>query len=221
MPVAAMLQQYYGAVLGLLEEWYLKQQHQKQLRSQQAAAEGSNSSLPPGVHPGTSRMSVGPGEVSGLSVDPSSAGVKRKMPESSPEKRARLRLRERVSKNDFEFHANVSHPRLRHSDEEATTVYQPPREIKPPSSPPIMPTDARETILPEEPLPSPAHRRFKIEYVPVSRPLDTYGGRRLDAIDQQLSKVQERRVVRHFDELGALGTVRSYSTRDSPCYSWS
>ncbi|KAF9516874.1 hypothetical protein BS47DRAFT_611960 [Hydnum rufescens UP504] len=170
MPVASILQQYYGAVLGLLEEWYLKQQHQKQLRSQQAVPDGSSSFLPPGAQPGPSRMAVGPGEAYGVD-----GGIRRKIPESLPEKR-----------------------------EEAATVYQPPREIKPPSSPPIMPTDARETILPEDPLPSPSHRRFKIEYVPVSRPLDSYGGRRLDAIDQQLSKVQERRVVRHFDELGAL-----------------
>jgi hypothetical protein len=107
MPVAAMLQQYYRAVLGYLEEWYLKQQHQKQLRSAQAAAEGSNSSLPPGMQAGPSRIVIGSSEGSGHSADVSSAGGKRKMPESSPEKRARLKLRERLSKNMFKRHANV------------------------------------------------------------------------------------------------------------------
>jgi hypothetical protein len=87
MPVASMLQQYYGAVLGLLEEWYLKQQHQKQLRSQQPVPDGSSSFLPPGAQPGPSRIAVGPGEA--YSVD---GGIRRKILESLPEKRTRLGL---------------------------------------------------------------------------------------------------------------------------------
>ncbi len=74
--------------------------------------------------------------------------------------------------------------------------------VKQPQSPTTMPTAALKDILPNDPLPPPDQRRLKIEYVPVSRPLDTIGGRRLEAIEQHLAILQQRRVVRHHDELG-------------------
>lgn len=92
-------------------------------------------------------------------------------------------------------------------------------ELVPPArqpTPPIMSTIARRHILSDELLKLPLlgngsennddddERRYKIEYVPVARPLDTFGGRKLEDIDRQLAEVQARRQVRGHDELGSF-----------------
>lgn len=72
-----------------------------------------------------------------------------------------------------------------------------------PLTPMVMPTDALREILPDEPIKPSDEQRLKIEYVPVSRPLDTYGGRSLEDIDRKLLEVQSRRQVKSHEELGA------------------
>ena len=82
-----------------------------------------------------------------------------------------------------------------------------------------MPTEARKHILPDEPIKPGEEHRYKIEYVPIARTLDTYGGRKLEDIEQQLAEIQARRQVRSHDELGkaerlALGIL--YNERSHP-----
>lgn len=72
-----------------------------------------------------------------------------------------------------------------------------------PSTPPVMQTEARKHILPDEPIKPGEERRYKIEYVPIARTLDTYGGRKLEDIERQLVDIQARRQLRPHDELGA------------------
>lgn len=78
-------------------------------------------------------------------------------------------------------------------------------DVQPPvrqSTPPVMATEARKHILPNEPIKPGEEHRFKIEYVPIARTLDTYGGRKLEDIERQLADIQARRQVRPHDELG-------------------
>jgi hypothetical protein len=74
------------------------------------------------------------------------------------------------------------------------------------STPPVMAIEARKHILPDEPIKPGEEHRYKIEYVPIARTLDTYGGRKLEDIERQLADVQARRQVRPADELGALAS---------------
>jgi hypothetical protein len=90
------------------------------------------------------------------------------------------------------------------------------RQPEPPDT--EIPTEARRTILPRDvdqlitsPLsetkdgenrPGKDSHRYKIEYMPISRPLDTYGGRRLENIERQLAEAQAKRAVRPAEELG-------------------
>jgi SWI/SNF chromatin-remodeling complex subunit SWI1 len=51
---------------------------------------------------------------------------------------------------------------------------------------------------------APPAQRFKIEYVPLQRTVNTYGGRNLDVIETQLERMRSRRIPRGPDELGEL-----------------
>lgn len=85
-----------------------------------------------------------------------------------------------------------------------------------------IPTEARKSVLPLEDLSTlitppgeePQHR-FKIEYMPIARPVDTYGGRRLEDIERQTAEVQARRQVRNLHEEWGE-TWRSYICASMP-----
>jgi len=114
IPVANLLQNYYQGVLGLFEDWYLKQQQKAAMRHQQQqqqhpsgqpmhSAVGMskpNASGPPGglvnnQQPGVRIPAAAPGDNVGAVDGPEAPSQKRKLlPDPSPEKRPRLGLRE-------------------------------------------------------------------------------------------------------------------------------
>ncbi|KAH7105322.1 hypothetical protein BKA62DRAFT_689319 [Auriculariales sp. MPI-PUGE-AT-0066] len=75
-----------------------------------------------------------------------------------------------------------------------------------PGSPERQSPQRGTTVDPErKPTPAPPPRmRNKIEYVPLKREVTSYGGRDIDAIDQELSRAHQRRPIRPIDEWATI-----------------
>ncbi|KDQ08455.1 hypothetical protein BOTBODRAFT_69755 [Botryobasidium botryosum FD-172 SS1] len=91
--------------------------------------------------------------------------------------------------------------------------------LAPPSGQPARPfsrdTSAPEPSTSQPPAAAPA-RRHKIEYLPLQRPMDTYGGRDLGMIEAHMEKAKSRRAPRGPDELGQIdieGLIMSLRSR--------
>ena len=78
---------------------------------------------------------------------------------------------------------------------------KPPTDDAPPADSPQK--DETEAAQDEKPSAQSQDRyRFKVEYVPLARMLETYGGRKLEDIERGVWEAQARRGVRGHDELG-------------------
>ncbi|KAL0575988.1 hypothetical protein V5O48_005988 [Marasmius crinis-equi] len=213
MPIAQALQQYYTLLLGVFEEFYRKNTLEKQRMQAQAMRQmngtgqlpttpnrpgpnpmqqmsrgplggvnpnsPSNVSFPQGA-PGTPQGVKGPMDSfmeGGASED--SQGLKRKL---ESEEHDAKRVRQRTESLDAVFPAGSERPGVGSS----TSV----------------PSSQTSTMNPQPRVRLEPSRR-KIEYVPLAREVETYGGRDLNQIEIEMAQ-QMRRPLR---ELADWGTI--------------
>ncbi|BGP21557.1 ARID/BRIGHT DNA-binding domain containing protein [Rhodotorula toruloides] len=72
------------------------------------------------------------------------------------------------------------------------------------TAPPLATSSSELTTKPTEPAVPPRRKRRRIEYRPLARPLDTYGGQDLQLIEQAYNRAEKARSARKLPDLGLV-----------------